>query len=226
MAIENHQFIDVLGYNFKYQLAHLGGVYLLSNKIYWDRGICKVGIAKQFGSRMQQYRFCFGPITPVYLFGLIIIAGETKDRRKVEKSILDRFDDIRLPYPDTENDTEWIRHDPVAIKAVFNELRNVKEFGVLKIITNFTAFQHVHQLDLEFAVISKSRKFAEIEYLDGLKQRIPTRLLNLLLLNGRPEPVIDVPDEDPLPNDKVKCHHCNIILSRKSLVRHVKRKHS
>jgi hypothetical protein len=228
--LEKHDYIDILGYNFKYQLSHLGGVYLLSNKLYWDRGVCKVGVAKHFGKRLEHYRSCFGFLTPLYLFGLIIIAGDAKDRKKVEKKILDKFENLRLPYPDTDNNTEWIRHDPLQIKTVFSEFRNqLNEFNIVKIITNFESFSKVHQLDLEFAVVNKSARFSSIQYLDGMTARIPTRLLNLLLLNGKPETVHDVDSDSETSeknSNKIKCPHCEIRLWKKSLKRHLTRKHS
>ena len=112
MLLEPHEYIDVLGFNFKHQLAHYGGLYLISTEDLWKRGICKVGIASHFGRRMKTFRSCFGFFTKLYLFGLIVIDVENaKERNKIEKQILAAFNELRLPYPDTENNTEWLREE-------------------------------------------------------------------------------------------------------------------
>ena len=163
LLLEPHEYIDVLGFNFKHQLAHYGGLYLISTEDLMQRGICKVGIASHFGRRMKTFRSCFGFFTKLYLFGLIVIDVENaKERNKIEKQILAAFNELRLPYPDTENNTEWLVVKPDVIKTVFDQQRNNKK--VSRVITNFAGLTDPKTIDTgEWMLNRRNRVWSSID---------------------------------------------------------------
>jgi hypothetical protein len=113
------------------------GLYVITNPLFLQDRLVKVGITRvSFLRRMIGFVHCWGMVQPVMVLALSGIPDKAAITAR-EKRILKKFSakdyQARVPYPLTENETEWIVLTEDSLKdlrAAFDSMNEVPSWDV------------------------------------------------------------------------------------------------